>query len=83
MSTAEATSRGRHRYTNLVLPTSPDDDEKLSYAWRSLPFLAAALCASAVCIIVAQVWMEIRDPIMVALPATRCSTLPTRPSACR
>jgi len=66
MSTAEATSRGRHRYTNLVLPTSPDDDEKLSYAWRSLPFLAAALCASAVCIIVAQVWMEIRDPIMVA-----------------
>ena len=64
MSSAAAAARGRHRYTSLVLPTPPDTDEKHSYAWRSLPFLATALAVSAVCLIVAQVWMEIRDPIM-------------------
>ena len=61
-----AASKGRHRSPKLVLPVPPDDDEKTSYAWRSLPFLTTALCASAVCLIVAQVWMEIRDPIMLA-----------------
>src|ERR1022692_2630448 len=66
MSSAVTASRGRHRYTNLVLPMPPDGDEKFSYAWRSLPFLAVALWVSAVCIIVAQAWMEIRAPIMLA-----------------
>ena len=53
-------------YPDLVLPTPPSDEEKGSYAWRSLPFLAVALCVSAVCVIVAQLWIEIRDPIMLA-----------------
>ena len=66
MTTTAAASRGRHRYPNLVLPAPPSDEEKGSYAWRSLPFLAVALCVSAVCVIAAQLWIEIRDPIMLA-----------------
>jgi cellulose synthase (UDP-forming) len=58
------TSRGRHRSKRLVLPDPPSSEERASYAWRSLPFLTAALCSSAVCLIVAQAWMEVRDPIM-------------------
>jgi cellulose synthase (UDP-forming) len=65
MTGAAAVSKGKHRYSNLVLPFPPDDSEKYSYAWRSLPFLAAALATSAICLIVAQAWMEIRDPIML------------------
>ena len=64
--TATAPAREQHRYTNLVLPEPPNDEEKASYAWRSLPFLAVALCVSAVCVIAAQVWVELRDPIMLA-----------------
>jgi cellulose synthase (UDP-forming) len=56
---------GRHRYT-VVVPRPPDDEEKGSYAWRSLPFLTCALTISAVCTIVAQTWFEYRNP--VALP---------------
>jgi cellulose synthase (UDP-forming) len=59
-------SRGKHRSTGLVLPEPPDGEEKASYAWRSLPFLTTALLTSAVCLIVAQAWMEIRYPIMLA-----------------
>jgi cellulose synthase (UDP-forming) len=66
MIATAASSKGRHRYTNLVLPAPPDENEKTSYSWRSLPFLAVALCASAVCVIAAQAWMELRDPIMLA-----------------
>ena len=65
MTAAAAASRGRHRVTYVVLPDPPSNDEKSSYAWRSLPFLAAALCVSAVCLITAQAWMEIRETIMV------------------
>ncbi len=66
MTATAASAKGRHRYTNLVLPVPPDENEKTSYSWRSLPFLAVALCASAVCVIAAQAWMELRDPIMLA-----------------
>jgi hypothetical protein len=48
MTASAAASRGRHRVTYVVLPHPPSNDEKSSYAWRSLPFLAAALCVSAV-----------------------------------
>jgi cellulose synthase (UDP-forming) len=65
MTASAAASRGRHRVTYVVLPDPPSNDEKSSYAWRSLPFLAAALCVSAVCLITAQAWMEIRETIMV------------------
>lgn len=65
MTVSAAASRGRHRVTYVVLPHPPSNDEKSSYAWRSLPFLAAALCVSAVCLITAQAWMEIRETIMV------------------
>ncbi len=50
----------------LVTPEPPDDEEKASYAWRSLPFLTAALCVSAACIVIAQAWMEVR--FVIALP---------------
>ena len=66
MISTTASSKGRHRSGNLVLPAPPDGDEKCSYAWRSLPFLAVALCVSTVCLIVAQAWMEIRDPMLLA-----------------
>ena len=66
MTATAAAPKGRHRYTNLVLPAPPNDDEKASYAWRSLPFLAVALCVSAVCLVVAQAWMELQAPIMLA-----------------
>jgi len=54
-----------------VLPEPPDDAEKSSYAWRSLPLLATALSISALCLIAAQVWFELRYahvlPFAVAL----------------
>jgi cellulose synthase (UDP-forming) len=59
--TATALPReGRHRWSGHVLPVPPDDAEKHSYAWRSLPLLATPLLISALCLIVAQVWFEVR-----------------------
>jgi cellulose synthase (UDP-forming) len=49
----------------LMLPAAPTDEEKASYAWRSLPFLATAITASALCVIVAQLWLEARYPVML------------------
>jgi cellulose synthase/poly-beta-1,6-N-acetylglucosamine synthase-like glycosyltransferase len=58
-------ARGKHhRRGGLVLPEPPDDHEKASYGWRSLPFLATALAVSATCIIVSQVWMEVSHPVL-------------------
>jgi cellulose synthase (UDP-forming) len=48
-----------------VLPAPVTDEEKASYAWRSLPFLTSALTFSSLCIVVAQVWMEVRWPVML------------------
>jgi len=65
-SSVAAPASGRHRRENLVLPDSPSDAEKSSYVWRSLPFLTTALVISSFCVIGAQAWFEIRNP--VALP---------------
>ncbi len=65
MTAPAQTARGKHhRRIGLVLPAPPDDQEKASYGWRSLPFLAAALAVSAACIVVSQLWMEISHPIL-------------------
>jgi cellulose synthase (UDP-forming) len=65
LSAPTLAARGRHhRRTGLVLPEPPDDHEKASYSSRALPFLATALAVSALCIIVSQVWMEVRHPIL-------------------
>jgi len=65
VTAAALSARGRHhRQRGLVLPEPPDDAEKVSYAWRSLPFLLAALAVSSLCVIVAQVWMEVSHPLM-------------------
>lgn len=65
MTAPALTAHGKHhRRTGLVLPEPPDDHEKASYGWRSLPFLVAALAVSALCIIVSQLWMEISHPIL-------------------
>jgi cellulose synthase (UDP-forming) len=42
------------------------DDEKYYYAHRSLPYLAGALAASAICVLAAQIWFESRS--VIALP---------------
>jgi cellulose synthase (UDP-forming) len=49
-----------------ILPLPPTNQEKESYAWRSLPYLATAIAISAAFMIVAQLLFEIRNPI--ALP---------------
>jgi len=58
---------GRHRRQNLVLPEPPDDEEKVSYSWRALPFLTTALFLSATCVIVAQAWFEVRGALLVPI----------------
>jgi cellulose synthase (UDP-forming) len=63
---AGARGRRRHRRSPLVLPDSPSDEEKGSYSWRSLPFLTGCLFVSCLCVVVAQAWFEVRNP--VALP---------------
>jgi cellulose synthase (UDP-forming) len=57
---------GRHRRTATVLPEPPDDAEKASYAWRSLPFLVTGLFISSLCVIVAQLLFEARN--LTSLP---------------
>jgi len=52
-------------YEGPELPSPPTDEEKASYAWRSLPFLTSAITVSALCTIVAQAWFEIRYPIAI------------------
>ncbi len=65
MTAGTVTPRGRHhRKSGLVVPEPPDDREKASYAWRSLPVLAAAIALSSLCLIVSQVWLEISQPIL-------------------
>ena len=66
MSLAVVRVAGRHRRLSVVLPDAPDDFEKTSYAWRSLPFLTVALMVSSASVIVAQLWFEARNTI--ALP---------------
>ncbi len=60
------TALGGDNGRSLVPPAAPTDEEKASYAWRSLPFLTTALTVSAFCIIGAQLWMEVR--YVIALP---------------
>lgn len=50
----------------IELPYAPTDEEKASYAWRSLPYLTTAITISALCVITAQVWLEVR--FLIALP---------------
>jgi cellulose synthase (UDP-forming) len=57
---------GRQRREIVVLPATPDDEEKVSYSWRSLPFLTTALTFSSICVIAAQLWFEFRH--LIALP---------------
>jgi cellulose synthase (UDP-forming) len=61
MASAELASVGRHRVRGHVLPDAPNTQEKWSYAWRSLPLLATALLISAICLVVTQVWFEVRN----------------------
>jgi cellulose synthase (UDP-forming) len=56
---------GRHRSTGPVLPVPPDDAEKYSYGWRSLPYLTSALMISSVFVITAQVFFEVGNRIAI------------------
>jgi cellulose synthase (UDP-forming) len=62
-------ARGRHRSNGLVLPPPPHDAERESYAWRALPFLTASLFLSAVCVVLAQALMEIRNATVLPVAA--------------
>jgi cellulose synthase/poly-beta-1,6-N-acetylglucosamine synthase-like glycosyltransferase len=66
MTALTAVAPGRHRRHTVVLPETPTDFEKTSYAWRSLPFLTTSLTLSAACVIAAQLLFEIRN--LIALP---------------
>lgn len=59
---------GRHRWRGPVLPHAPDDAETRSYGSRALAQLTPALLLSAVCMIFAQVLMEVAN-FAVLLPA--------------
>lgn len=62
---------GRHRWNGVVLPIPPGDAERASYAWRALPYLTIGLFLSSVCVILAQILLEVRNatvlPVLVAL----------------
>jgi cellulose synthase/poly-beta-1,6-N-acetylglucosamine synthase-like glycosyltransferase len=65
VSASALSARGKHhRRSGVIVPEAPDDHEKASYSWRSLPFLATALGLSALCIIGSQLWMEVSHPIL-------------------
>jgi cellulose synthase/poly-beta-1,6-N-acetylglucosamine synthase-like glycosyltransferase len=49
----------------IELPNAPTNDEKTSYAWRSLPYLVSIITISAICVTIAQLWVEIRFSIML------------------
>ncbi len=61
-----APATGRHRRQGVVLPGTPTDAEKASYAWRSLPLLATALTFSSFCVVVAQLRFELNN--LIAFP---------------
>jgi cellulose synthase/poly-beta-1,6-N-acetylglucosamine synthase-like glycosyltransferase len=62
------TLRGAHRRApGIVLPAPPDDVEKVSYVWRSLPYLTSALVISCTFIIAAQVFFEAANRIAIPL----------------
>ena len=68
---------GRHRRPRIILPAAPSDTEKLSYAWRALPFLTTALTVSAVFVTAAQAWFEVRNATVLppAAAVLGCYTL--------
>jgi cellulose synthase/poly-beta-1,6-N-acetylglucosamine synthase-like glycosyltransferase len=65
---------GRHRWRGPILPRPPDDTERTSYEWRALPYLTTGLFISSLCIVLAQVLLEIRNaailPVATALFGT-------------
>jgi cellulose synthase (UDP-forming) len=56
---------GGEPQSGLVIPAPPTDEEKASYAWQSQPFLATCLTLSALCVVVAQAWMEVNYPVAI------------------
>jgi cellulose synthase (UDP-forming) len=55
----------RHGHTSLVLPESPDDEEKYSYVQRNLPYLTTTLVVGAVSLIVSQIRFELQDLVLL------------------
>jgi cellulose synthase (UDP-forming) len=64
--TVATTSRGRRQGNKGILPLPPSDEEKISYAGRSLPLLFSALAISASFVVLAQILFEVKNP--AALP---------------
>jgi cellulose synthase (UDP-forming) len=65
-ATAAGARSRRRRRSPVILPDAPSDEEKDSYSWRSLPFLTGCLFVSCLCVVAAQAWFEVRNPL--ALP---------------
>ena len=59
---ATKTSQPRHAPTRpgLVIPYPPTDEERDSYVWRALVYLAVGISLSAGCLVAAQVLLEVR-----------------------
>jgi len=51
----------RREHPHLVLPEPPDDEEKLSYVQRNLPYLTTALVIGSACLIISQIRFELHD----------------------
>jgi cellulose synthase (UDP-forming) len=64
MTVVSAPGAGAPLASLAVLPAAPYNEEKESYAWRSLPFLTVSLAISAGCTIVAQVLFEVNNPLL-------------------
>ena len=60
MSLVTAVER-RREHPHLVLPEPPDDEEKLSYVQRNLPYLTTALVIGSACLIISQIRFELHD----------------------
>ena len=60
MSLITAVDR-RREHPHLVLPEPPDDEEKLSYVQRNLPYLTTALVIGSACLIISQIRFELHD----------------------
>jgi cellulose synthase/poly-beta-1,6-N-acetylglucosamine synthase-like glycosyltransferase len=56
------TALGENGMSGITLPAAPTDQEKASYAWRSLSYLAVAITISAFFVVLAQILFEVKNP---------------------
>jgi cellulose synthase (UDP-forming) len=65
-----ATARPSHRQTTAPLPAAPNDQEKLAYTERFLPYLTLIILIGNSSVIASQAAMEIAYHILILVPYT-------------